>query len=821
MTVPLPYAAAEFAWTGVETLFPAGFSAQDSDDVVVAARSPTGFEIILVNNVHYEVLFGLNGRVNVAPIALPSAPRTIVVRRATPDIQETDFQDLLTYSAAVHQQLHDAAAMRDGELRYELLRRLQWHPGDANSADTILPRWASGKFLAYNTDAGHKDIIARDLGNAQLLIPADESVDYPKLAAPPIHGTRSYLNIFVEGAIDDPTVDNRTAFEQAFAKADDYGPHAVVTGAGYLGTLGPVYWENKHRSHLLGPFTLVAMDGFVGDRIMEITNSVPDSDLMPSMGMRTRIDVARFDCRYKTRGPLIDGLYNSVLDIEVDHPLGAGLTITRAQEIVFRRLLIAGAKKRIDNAIVSAADAYNAGTAYDVGDYVFRDYPAWEDDPTSYDKGDKVRWATFLWLSLADGSVGLEPGGANNVWMKLPEFYWQAQIASTGKDPAHPSTDYTTRAPNAHPENQIWLPIYPGDAALELVTTEAGATIDNVKFQDLTFRSCDTNQLIRIDGRFASVPPSKIEACMGQGHHITQQYIDAFNDLSRHEFDAVRAIYGGTLVAPPNAVCCYVANGFAPDFIGGQLRPATLDDAKGLMIGTLGCSGNVPHGRFPGLLIDCGTDEGDRQVNIAVLESIALTPGQWNEDGLDLINTSTNGHLKVDLKGETVLSLSNVAITMPAGAVTHDFTFDPPLIGKPKLNLRPGAELKGMSYDVTALTKDGFTLTLSGEWGPVLQPAALDGNVTGKTFVLTTANQTAEWTHGYGIKHDGMRVSQPDVDVGASFRTLDTGSTTNKAVLKAPVAPDAAVVLPFKPFWLNRIPIDFPFVYDVEIPAEA
>lgn len=723
--------------------------------------------------------------------------------------QEGDFR-----SYTVNRDL-DRIIMLLQELKRGQARRIRWPlvPGVDDSTSNVLPAFASGQVLAYNTDAGHKAIIARALGSVSLAVPADESVTPAKLSAPAIHAARMFLNVFVEGAIDDPTADNRGAFEDAFDKADDYGPWAAVTVPGKLGVKGDIFWENKHRSRIIGPGSIIAADGFAGDTVLHMLNSEPDDDLQPSMGMQTRTHALSIDGRYKARTFLADGIYDSYLDLELYRSKGCAFRITRAQEVHVGRLLIDAAQKRIDTSITGAATAWNAGVTYVPGDITFRDYAAYAGGST-YAKGDKVRRSGFLWYSLADGSIGQTPGGANAVWMKIPEYYFTAQAGATGanlnKDPAHATIDYTTRGADA--TKRFWLPTYAQEAAMELVPGAAGSTLDNMKFDALEFRSCDMNELCRMDGIYASVPPSKIEFVTVQGHHVTQQYMDAANDTGDPRFAAFRALYGGLIVAPDNPICFHVPNAFAPRWIGGQARGATLDDAKGVLFGTIGCSGNVPHYGFPGLLIDMGTALGDRQVNFAVLESVALSKSQGDPTGLILINTSTNGHELIDLNGETVLE-QTADFTVTKGNTTWPVVFDPPLNSIPDdFEVRPTAELKGMSFHVSALTKDGFTLNLSGEWGPELQPAALDG-APAKTFVITTANQTAEWTHSYGIKHDGIHVGTPDVDVGATFRTLDTGSTINKAVLKAPVAPDAAVVLPFKPYWLNQLPVDFPFEY--------
>lgn len=753
-----------------------------------------------------------------AVAAIIEAGDVVLMQGLSPAARDSFYQQTGDFrSYAVNRDL-DRLIMHIQELKRGQSRRLRWplSVNLDNTTSSILPAWQSGYQLTYNTDAGHKAIIARNLGSVSLAVPGDESVTAAKLAAPVAHATRSFLNVFVEGAVDDPTADNRGAFEDAFDKADDYGPWAAVTVPGKLGVKGDIFWENKHRSRIIGPGSIIAADGFVGDTVLHMLNSDPDDDLQPSMGMQTRTHALSIDGRYKARTFLADGIYDSYLDLELYRSKGCAFRITRAQEVHVGRLFIDGAQKRANPAIVGAT-AWNAGGTYVPGDVIFRDFAAWAGG-TTYAAMDKVRRSGFLWYSLESGNVGNTPGSTDK-WIKLPEYYFIAQSGATGanlnKDPAHLSTDYTTRAADA--TKRFWLPTYADEAAMEFVPGALGSTLDNMKFDATEIRSCDMNELCRIDGIFSSIPPSKLEFSMVQAHHITQQYLDAFNDTGNPRFAANRLLYGGTIATPDNPINFHIANAFAPRGIGGQARGATLDDARGILLGTIGCSGNVPHYGFPGFLIDMGTALGDRQVNFAVLESVALTKSQGDPTGLILINTSPDGHEVVDIKGETILE-QNGDITLPAGDSSVPVVFDPPLNSTPEeLEILPSGGLRGMQFFVTGLTKDGFTLNVSGRYlGPELRPANLDG-APAKTFVITTANQTAEWTHSFGIQHDGIEMGQPDADVGATFRTLDIGSTVNKVVLKAPVAPDAAVILPFTPFWRDQIPVDFDFTYHARV----
>lgn len=115
MTTPTETCFVALSWTGVETSFSAGFRAASVGHVKVYSRDSAGVDTLLTLGVHYGVTLAGDGSVTVTPAALPAAPRTILILRDTPAVQETDFANLSGYLPGVHTALHDAAARRDGE----------------------------------------------------------------------------------------------------------------------------------------------------------------------------------------------------------------------------------------------------------------------------------------------------------------------------------------------------------------------------------------------------------------------------------------------------------------------------------------------------------------------------------------------------------------------------------------------------------------------------------------------------------------------------------------------------------------------------------
>lgn len=132
MTVNTELARAEFAWTGVESAFAAGFPADQAADVGVFFRTPAGVITTLLAGVNYSVTLASGSKlVTVVPITLPAAPGTIVIRRSTPALVTDTLQDGEGFSLEIIQRLHDLAAMRSAEDRDILERAIKLDEGAA------------------------------------------------------------------------------------------------------------------------------------------------------------------------------------------------------------------------------------------------------------------------------------------------------------------------------------------------------------------------------------------------------------------------------------------------------------------------------------------------------------------------------------------------------------------------------------------------------------------------------------------------------------------------------------------------------------------
>lgn len=130
MTVSTELCYAERAWTGVETTFAPGFAALDVAHVVVEYRTAAGAVSTLTLGTHYGATRDGSNIVTVTPIALPAAPGTLLISRATPATQSVAFEDLGDFPPETYNGLFDAAAMRAAEARRDIARAVRVPEGD-------------------------------------------------------------------------------------------------------------------------------------------------------------------------------------------------------------------------------------------------------------------------------------------------------------------------------------------------------------------------------------------------------------------------------------------------------------------------------------------------------------------------------------------------------------------------------------------------------------------------------------------------------------------------------------------------------------------
>lgn len=126
MTVPTEAAYAELIWTGGETSFTPGFSAENVNDVIVRYLDADDLPVTLTRGVHFNTSIDSALNVTVTPITLPVAtalaPVTMIFERNTAAVQGTDFINLNRYNATVHGTLFDRTFRILAELKARVMR---------------------------------------------------------------------------------------------------------------------------------------------------------------------------------------------------------------------------------------------------------------------------------------------------------------------------------------------------------------------------------------------------------------------------------------------------------------------------------------------------------------------------------------------------------------------------------------------------------------------------------------------------------------------------------------------------------------------------
>jgi len=121
MTVATEVAYQERSWTGAETNFAPGMSAQEASHILVRYRNTLGVVSELTPGVHLAVskagAAGDAGVITAVPLNMPAAPGTVIFERLTPALQETRFEDLQDFPADIYTRLFDRCMLVAAEVR--------------------------------------------------------------------------------------------------------------------------------------------------------------------------------------------------------------------------------------------------------------------------------------------------------------------------------------------------------------------------------------------------------------------------------------------------------------------------------------------------------------------------------------------------------------------------------------------------------------------------------------------------------------------------------------------------------------------------------
>jgi hypothetical protein len=432
------------------------------------------------------------------------------------------------------------------------------------------------------------------------------------------------IDVRAFGAKGDGFSDDIKAFELAINTLPEWGTLYIPNGIYRISK--PIVISNKYRIKIRNDGVIKPLNSFSGDYLVKFINNIPDK-IVPSMGMNIIIDNLVVDCEWKTRGVLFDGIYDfSIKDLHIWRPYGHGIKIKRAQEGSFWKPAIFSGKERIN---IFTFEVWNSTKTYKQGDIVRINFPSYNSS-IYYPKGTIVNYKDKLYRSLKDSNQGNIPVDNPDFWEWVPFEYYVATDLRLNIN-KNPLEGYTTRNPD--PSKRYWRPLYPDEAALEIVSEGEHSTIDNVKFFNLIIRSSTNNPSIRIDNIDNPLKPLKIELYAPQIHVITEPYIDSFNKNK----DFVNS-YGGYIKIPENMILLHVPNSRGFKIIGGNFQLGTLKRSKGIQFGTLGRKNNPGCGNTSLTFLNSFSIEGNGygQVGISIMPSVKIF-SKWFQEGVFFI----------------------------------------------------------------------------------------------------------------------------------------------------------------------------------------
>lgn len=462
-------------------------------------------------------------------------------------------------------------------------------------------------------------------------------------------GSDTVISVKDFGAKGDDRSDDLEAFDRATAALQPWQKLYIPPGSYRLS--GRWIIKNKYRVKIECDGVIKPLPPY-DDYLVEFDNDSGDP-LAKAIGQQVVVRGLTVDAEWRSRGVKISRVWDSSFEnLHVWRPYGHGLYTPMLQEVSFYKPVIFMGKPRMtrtrDNSkeIAAVAQEWKAGRRYEPGDYVKTAAPPYSGSKT-YHANETVRDGGELYRALTDGVAGLRPALSPESWERVAPGYYQATGLKNNinRSPEHTRIDYTTRAQKD--SDKYWRPVYPDEAAWEMVGVGANATIDNVKVWNFISRSNANETILRIDDTENSFPVSQVELHAAQIHAITKQYITAFNaDANKIEQ------YGGKIMPPQHSVLVHAASTTGFKIIGGQLRTANLDRAKGLLAGNLGKSGNAARTFLVAASIN---GEGEQCIGLSVMPSVrTFKSSHWNEAAFEILMNGRGSMERADPTKATV-----------------------------------------------------------------------------------------------------------------------------------------------------------------------
>ena len=603
------------------------------------------------------------------------------------------------------------------------------------------------------------------------------------------------------GAKGDGVTDDYSAIQAAINSVQPWGSYDQPDGT-YL-VSQKLLVVNKYRTkwHFGG---VMSPYGSYNDYLISFDNSANDS-IVPSMAMQLSLENLTIDGLWKSRGAEFKKLYDSALDhVQIWRPWGTGISIPMCQEIVMYQPMIISGKARVDSTIASAAD-WDSGTSYSTSVVVKMNYSAWSGASTySYASSTSMLAVrnSNLYRSIQPINFNIDPEGATSssstgtylstdYWERIPfEYYVSSGITgNVNKSPHDTTTNYTTRS--GVTADKYWRQVWPDEPAFSIVGIADANTIDNCKIINFISRTNEHATLIRIDNTMDNVRPLKTEFYAAQVHGITTAYINAFNSAT-----ANTTAFGGSISysAAHLPILMHVPSSSGLKFIGGQIQMGNLNRCKALMAGTLGIGGNAARTFLIGTHIEGTSASG--QVAISILPSVETFGDNWIEQGLGVALRGASAIKRIDLHGETETAQSGTLV-LPTGTNSYAITFSPPMQIAPQLSIYPKKDLHGLTWKVSSLTKNGFTVTLSGRYLSPAQSWSLNS---------TSASQTATYSHNFSYTASGVIFAAPTANPGAGYHLYMSTNGANGITVTAPSAPTQTLTQNWNAYWENLYP---------------
>lgn len=284
---------------------------------------------------------------------------------------------------------------------------------------------------------------------------------------------------------------------------------------------------NPVRGQLVGNPLFIPYGAF-SDYLVEIGKFGGADPMVPDLAIKTSVQRITVDGKLQSRGIKLTQVYNSALyDISVFRSLGTAVKFRGCMENGIYNLLISGCKRRVAS-WVGTQTAWNSGTSYNVGDYVYVSYPIYNAG-TAYAANEFVNYGGEAFRAK-QATTGNTPGPESIYWEWVPWEYFKCLVAHSNKDP-HAGSPYNTTRSGVE-ANWYWQQVFVEEPALDINHDDHPFPINNLSFYGLWIRHCDHTPLVRVDSNTGGYTVTDINFIGGQVHQILPEYISAYDHVS-------------------------------------------------------------------------------------------------------------------------------------------------------------------------------------------------------------------------------------------------------------------------------------------------